>query len=281
MALCCGAGLLAPSVLAAQAVPRVAADGGAASDTGTVTYETGGIRVIQRQTAGDIAVANLYLLGGTRQVTWANAGIEPFFLEATERGTRSYPKDRLRRLMSRLGTGIQKTNDSFSTRFDEFIGLSFGQDTRFRFNLRRFARAGFCCIGCFFRRGLRGELRFVPCFVRRFVPGNGLSTRFFGFVCGSLVCGGFVCGGFFSSLFFGSRFFLGLPLFCRFVEQRFDLRSLVIALLRTCRLLRRYAFRSIRVGSRGFVRVGAGGKRHENEGQTCASSETTSDERGR
>ena len=91
--------------LSAQA-PRVAAAGGAVVDTGTVTYETGGIRVIQRQTAGDIAVANLYLLGGLRQVTWENAGIEPLLLEASERGTRTYSKDRLRRAMTRLGTGI-------------------------------------------------------------------------------------------------------------------------------------------------------------------------------
>ena len=97
---------IAPRALRAQAPPRIAAVGSATADTGTVTYETGGIRVIQRQIAGDIAVANLYLLGGVRQVTWANAGIEPFFLEATERGTRAYSKDRLRRAMSRLGTGI-------------------------------------------------------------------------------------------------------------------------------------------------------------------------------
>lgn len=69
-------------------------------------YETGGVRVIQRQTAGDIAVANLYLLGGARQITWENAGIEPLLLEVSERGTRSYPKERLRNVMSRLGTGI-------------------------------------------------------------------------------------------------------------------------------------------------------------------------------
>src|SRR5690606_11036352 len=49
---------------------------------------------------------NLYLLGGVRQVTFENAGIEPFLLEASERGTRSYSRDRLRRAMSRLGTGI-------------------------------------------------------------------------------------------------------------------------------------------------------------------------------
>lgn len=104
-----GLSLLVPFTIggaqaAAQGATR--SDVAAAVDTGTVTYETGGIRVIQRQTAGDIAVANLYLLGGTRQVTWENAGIEPFLLELTGRGTRAYPKDRLRRTMSRLGTGI-------------------------------------------------------------------------------------------------------------------------------------------------------------------------------
>jgi len=102
--------LSAPTWLAAQTT-RSTATGSATADTGTVTYEASGIRVIQRQIAGDIAVANLYLLGGTRQVSWANAGIEPFFLEATERGTRSYPKDRLRRAMSRLGTGIITDTD--------------------------------------------------------------------------------------------------------------------------------------------------------------------------
>ena len=75
-------------------------------DTGTFTYEVGGIRVIQRMAEGDIVVANLYLLGGVRQVTFENAGIELLLLEASERGTKTYPKERLRRLMSRLGTGI-------------------------------------------------------------------------------------------------------------------------------------------------------------------------------
>ncbi|MBK6487590.1 MAG: insulinase family protein [Gemmatimonadetes bacterium] len=106
--------LLALGVLALASTADVAwgqaarrsSTGAAAADTGTVTYVTGGVRVIQRQTSGDIAVANLYLLGGVRQVTWQNAGIEPLLLEATERGTRAYSKDRLRRAMSRLGTGI-------------------------------------------------------------------------------------------------------------------------------------------------------------------------------
>ena len=95
-----------PVALGAQSLqPDVPRDA-AVADTGTTTYVTGGVRVIQRRAPGDIAVANLYLLGGVRQVTFANAGIEPFLLDVSERGTRSYSKDRLRRVMSRLGTGI-------------------------------------------------------------------------------------------------------------------------------------------------------------------------------
>ena len=76
-------------------------------DTGTIAYDVDGIRVIQRHVgSGDIVVANLYLLGGVRQVTAANAGIELLLLEASERGTRSYSRDRLRRSMAQLGTGI-------------------------------------------------------------------------------------------------------------------------------------------------------------------------------
>jgi zinc protease len=85
----------------------VAAANGRIDDATAVAYEVDGVRVIQRvDTASEIAVANLYLLGGTRQVTGATAGIEPFLLEASSRGTRSYPRERLRRQMARLGTSI-------------------------------------------------------------------------------------------------------------------------------------------------------------------------------
>lgn len=79
----------------------------APADTGTIGYDVDGIRVIQRHTgSGDIVVANLYLLGGVRQLTAANAGIELMLLQASERGTKTYSRDRLRRLMAQLGTGI-------------------------------------------------------------------------------------------------------------------------------------------------------------------------------
>lgn len=104
-------------VVAAQPVSR--AQGPAASvtsaapqtgDTGTVSYDVGGVRVIQRfATTSEIVVANLYLLGGLRQVTRENAGIELLLLDASERGTRTYPREQLRRAMARQGTLISTT----------------------------------------------------------------------------------------------------------------------------------------------------------------------------
>ena len=59
----------------------------AQSDTATVSYVVGGVRVIQRKTTASLVVANLYLLGGVRQVTPRNAGIENFLLAVSDFGT--------------------------------------------------------------------------------------------------------------------------------------------------------------------------------------------------
>lgn len=76
-------------------------------DTTTTSYTVGGVRVIHRRvTANDVVAANLYLLGGTRQVTDSTAGIEGLLLEASERGTRKYSKTVLREKMARLGSSI-------------------------------------------------------------------------------------------------------------------------------------------------------------------------------
>jgi len=73
----------------------------------TTSFDVSGVRVILRQNnANNVVAANLYLLGGARQVTEANAGIEPILLDVSERGTRRYPKNALRRAMSRLGSEI-------------------------------------------------------------------------------------------------------------------------------------------------------------------------------
>ena len=76
-------------------------------DSLTTSYEVGGVRVVHRLTpANDIVAANVYLLGGVRQTTEANAGIEPLLLEASDRGTREYPGERVRTTLSRLGSSI-------------------------------------------------------------------------------------------------------------------------------------------------------------------------------
>ena len=78
-----------------------------AISTATSSFDVGGIKVILRESdANNVVAANLYLLGGTRQLTLSNAGIEALLLEVSERGTRNYPKATLRRKMSRLGSEI-------------------------------------------------------------------------------------------------------------------------------------------------------------------------------
>jgi zinc protease len=73
----------------------------------TTSFDVAGVHVILRQNnANNVVAANLYLLGGSRQLTDANAGIEPILLEVSDRGTQHYPKDALRRAMSRLGSEI-------------------------------------------------------------------------------------------------------------------------------------------------------------------------------
>jgi zinc protease len=75
--------------------------------TATTSFDVGGIKVILRQSdANNVVAANLYLLGGARQITASNAGIEHLLLEVSDRGTKSYPRAALRRKMSRLGSEI-------------------------------------------------------------------------------------------------------------------------------------------------------------------------------
>jgi len=76
-------------------------------DSATSRFVVDGIPVILRHNAANnVVAANLYLLGGVRQVTKANAGIERFLLAVSERGTRHYPKAEMRRKMSLLGGQI-------------------------------------------------------------------------------------------------------------------------------------------------------------------------------
>lgn len=78
-----------------------------ALSTLTTGFDVSGVQVILRQsTANNVVAVNLYLLGGTRQITPGNAGIEPLLLEVSDRGTKRYPRAALRRKMSALGSEI-------------------------------------------------------------------------------------------------------------------------------------------------------------------------------
>lgn len=77
------------------------------ADSNTTMFEVAGVRVIHRfVTANDVVAANVYLLGGTRQLTYETAGLEHLLLEASGHGTRRYPRDVLRRRLAALGTSI-------------------------------------------------------------------------------------------------------------------------------------------------------------------------------
>jgi zinc protease len=76
-------------------------------DTATVSFDVNGLHVIHRRvTANEVVAANLYLLGGVSQVPPAKAGLELLLLNASERGTRKYPREVLERKMARLGSAI-------------------------------------------------------------------------------------------------------------------------------------------------------------------------------
>ncbi len=78
-----------------------------AEDSLTTRFEVSGIPIILRRvSANNVVAANLYLLGGVRQLTPATQGIENFLLEATEHGTARYSRDVLRGKMALLGSAI-------------------------------------------------------------------------------------------------------------------------------------------------------------------------------
>ena len=100
------AALTGALTLAPGAVPEARAQS-AANDTSTSVFDVGGVHVIlRRNTANDVVAANLYLIGGDQQDTPQNAGIEPFLLWVSERGTKHYSRDVLRAKMAALGSTI-------------------------------------------------------------------------------------------------------------------------------------------------------------------------------
>jgi zinc protease len=90
----------------------------AQSDTATATFEINGLRVIlRRNTANDVVAANVYLLGGTQQLSPATQGMETLLLRASERGTAKFPKESVRQLTAGLGSIVVVAPSEDWTRF--------------------------------------------------------------------------------------------------------------------------------------------------------------------
>jgi len=116
-----GATLIAAPVMTASTsaltMPAIEALPRTAPDTAVTTkFDVDGVTVIlRRNTANEVIAANLYLLGGARQITSANAGIEALLLLASERGTRKFPGASVRQRTATLGSTISiEANDDWS-----------------------------------------------------------------------------------------------------------------------------------------------------------------------
>lgn len=106
--------LLAASLIVAAAAPLRAQS---PVDTGTTEFEVNGLKVIlRRNTATDVIAANVYLLGGSRQLSPQTQGIEALLFAVSERGSRKFPGPRLRQEIARVGSVIDLSfNEDWTT----------------------------------------------------------------------------------------------------------------------------------------------------------------------
>ncbi|HEV2861128.1 MAG TPA: pitrilysin family protein [Pyrinomonadaceae bacterium] len=70
-------------------------------------FETGGLKVlVKRREKSQSVVAGLFLRGGARNVTAENAGVEALMLDVATEASANFPRERMRRELSRTGTSI-------------------------------------------------------------------------------------------------------------------------------------------------------------------------------
>ena len=105
--------VVSASTLPAQFIPRAPATRAPRAvvepqaDSLTEQFTVAGIPVVLRRvTANNVVAANVYLLGGTRQLTPVTQGIELLLLEASGEGTARYPREQLRARMAAMGSAI-------------------------------------------------------------------------------------------------------------------------------------------------------------------------------
>jgi len=94
---------------AASPAPVAAGRAAAAADAAAqvTEFEVNGLKVlVKRRTGSQTVVAGLFLRGGAQNVTAANAGVESLMLDVATEASRNFPRERLRKELARMGTGI-------------------------------------------------------------------------------------------------------------------------------------------------------------------------------
>src|SRR3989440_4440623 len=70
-------------------------------------FDVNGLKVLVKRREGSQTVAaGLFIRGGSRNITTANAGIETLMLDVMSEGSAGYPRERLRSELARTGTVI-------------------------------------------------------------------------------------------------------------------------------------------------------------------------------
>jgi zinc protease len=70
-------------------------------------FEVGGLKVlVKRREGSQSVVAGLFLRGGARNVTAENAGVEALMLDVATEASQKFPREQLRRELSRTGTNL-------------------------------------------------------------------------------------------------------------------------------------------------------------------------------
>ena len=73
-------------------------------------FDVNGLKVLVKRREGSQTVATqLYIRGGAENLTTTNAGVEAFMLNVASEASTSYPRDRMRKELARMGTVIGET----------------------------------------------------------------------------------------------------------------------------------------------------------------------------
>jgi zinc protease len=79
-------------------------------------FDVNGLKVlVKRRTGSQTVVAGLFIKGGVRNITTANAGIEELMLDSASEASVNFPRERLRTELARMGAAVSAgTNRDYS-----------------------------------------------------------------------------------------------------------------------------------------------------------------------